>query len=59
MIYTAIYQPIISSQESNPSELVGNLIIFALGLGFLSMGTYLFFAGWRAFNKARSPRPIS
>lgn len=59
LIYTAIYQPIISSQESNPSELIGNLIIFALGLGFISMGTYMFFAGWRAFNKARSPRPAN
>jgi carbon starvation protein len=53
LIYTSIYQTIISSQGSNPNGLIGNLVIFAFGMIFIGLGSYMFIAGWRAFNRAR------
>jgi carbon starvation protein len=53
LICTSIYQTIISSQGSNSNGLIGNLIIFAFGMVFIGLGSYMFIAGWRAFNRAR------
>lgn len=54
LIYSAVYRVIISIQDVNPNEVLGNLIVFTFGLVFIITGSIVFFSGWRSFTKARS-----
>jgi carbon starvation protein len=52
-IYQALFQQIITGSEINSSRILGNTITVGFGLLFIIAGSYLFFIGIRALNRAR------
>jgi len=52
-IYQALFQKIIFRSEINPSLILGNTITVGFGLLFIIAGSYLFFIGIQALNRAR------
>ncbi len=52
-IYQALFQQIIFESEINPSLILGNTITVGFGLLFIIAGSYLFYIGIRALNRAR------
>lgn len=52
-IYQALFQQIIFGSEINPSLILGNTITVGFGLLFIIAGSYLFYIGIRALNRAR------
>jgi carbon starvation protein len=53
-IYQALYQQILLSQSENPVSFIGNLVTISIGLLFMILGAYLFFAGWQQMNRSHS-----